>query len=185
MVKTVASPSKEIGPAMVGVWLVLALVSTVGLAGEAAPVPVRPDTELTELDEVRVLGVKVSQMRARLIAAEERFYARYNELNTNNDFDVECKSEARLGTRLRRRSCKPVYFANAQTAEAQAIILGDDPVDAQVVLLERMEEYRKAALAVINSDPKLRKLARDREKLEELFIKERNKRMKGRWILFE
>jgi hypothetical protein len=158
-------------------------------AAQASSVPTPPPSvtvsEVVELDEVKVLGLKLYQMRERMIAAEERFYARYNELNRNNDFDVECKSEAPLGTRLRRRSCKPVYYANAQAEEAQAILRGDLPVDAQTVLLERMEEYRKQALAVINSDPKLRQLVREREKLEELYIKARNERMKGRWILFE
>ncbi len=57
--------------------------------------------------------------------------------------------------------------------------------DPQLVELERRDEYKQAALKVINGDARLRRLVREREELEKRYLAERKKRFKGRWILFE
>jgi hypothetical protein len=63
------------------------------------------------LDEVVVRGkrVKLAEMRKELLQLEDRFYSRYNDLNTSNDFDIHCVNEARTGTRFIKRSCRAVY----------------------------------------------------------------------------
>jgi hypothetical protein len=48
-------------------------------------------------------------LRQAVVEAEDRFHARYNELNDNDDFDVNCRQEARTGTKLERRICRAVY----------------------------------------------------------------------------
>lgn len=55
--------------------------------------------------------------------AEERFYARYNELNTKRKFAVRCSEEASTGTRFKQKSCKPVYETEAQAAQGREFIL--------------------------------------------------------------
>jgi hypothetical protein len=147
-------------------------------AGTTAP-------ERVELDEVTVMGKKLYQMRKEIVEAEDRFYAAFNELNTNDDYDVHCATEARTGTRIRNRVCKPVFYANAQENEARAMLTGDYAPPADLVALERSDDYRKGVLAVINKNPKLRRLVRERDELEQHYLKERQARFKGRWILFE
>lgn len=138
-----------------------------------------------ELEEVVVRGTKLWQMREAIVNAEKRFYALYNELNTNDDFDVHCDLEAPLGTRLKSRVCRVAYVADAQADFAQALLAGYEAPSPEIVQLERADEYRAAALKVINGDKRLLKLARERERLEAKYLEERRKRFKGRWILFE
>ena len=152
----------------------------------AAPAPVAgSDDELQELDEVEVTGTRLWKMRQQLVELEDRFYALYNELNENDDFDVTCRMEAPLGTRLRKRNCKVAYVEDAEAEQGQAFVRGEFAPDPQLIALERQTEYRAAALKVINSDKRLRRLIEERMKLEERYESERKRRFKGRWILFE
>src|SRR3982751_3474558 len=59
-----------------------------------------------ESEEVVVRGTRLYELRAAIIAAEDRFYARYNELNKVDDFDIECTVEAPTGTRFKQRTCR-------------------------------------------------------------------------------
>jgi hypothetical protein len=69
---------------------------------------------LSELNPVTVYGSRdIARLRQAVVEAEDRFYARYNELNDNDDYDVNCRMEARTGTRLERRICRAVYQEEA------------------------------------------------------------------------
>lgn len=67
--------------------LALTSVASVALATAASASNAQPVEELTELDEVWVHGESIAQ---RVEAAEDDFFALYNELNTRNRFDVRC-----------------------------------------------------------------------------------------------
>lgn len=149
------------------------------------PATLQAATADGELDEVVVRGTKLWQMREAILNAEKRFYALYNELNADDDFDVHCDMEAPLGTRLESRVCRVAYVADAQADFAQALLAGYEAPRPEIVALERANEYRAAALKVINSDKRLLKLVKERERLEAKYLEERRKRFKGRWILFE
>ncbi len=152
----------------------------------AAPVPLAGSVdELQELDEIEVTGTRLWKMRSQLVELEDRFYALYNELNANDDFDVTCRVEAPLGTRLKKRNCKVAFHEEAEAEQAQAFVRGEFAPDPQLIAFERQDEYRAAALKVINSDARLRRLIKERMKLEERYQAERKRRFKGRWILFE
>jgi len=73
----------------------------------------------SDLDEVVVSGARLDQVRKELLEAEDRFFRRYNELNTDDDFDVQCHKEARLGTRLKNRHCRANFEEQAIREEGQ------------------------------------------------------------------
>jgi hypothetical protein len=142
-------------------------------------------TETTDIPEVQVVGKRLYQMRQDIIKAEDKFFAKFNELNKDDDFDVHCAMTAETGTRLKKRVCKLQFYENAQAEEAQAMLRGDYAPPADLVALERSDEYKQKALAVINANPELRRLIREREALEKKYAATRKERFKGRWILFE
>lgn len=163
------------------VWLCAAASLAPAAQGERA----MSGAEGQELAEVVVRGTRLWQLRAAIIEAEDRFYARYNQLNANDDFDVHCRQEAPLGTRLKQRVCRIAFQEEAQADHAQVLFTGGFAPDPRLVMLERSEEYRANALAVINGDRHLRALVRERERLEKKYEEERRKRFKDRWIIFE
>lgn len=143
------------------------------------------EEEEQELDEVIVSGMTLRQMRDAIIAAEQRFYDRYNEVNRVDDFDIHCRNHAPLGTRIKRRECLIAFQEEAQMQYARAVLTGGYSPDPVMMTLERRDEFRRNALAVINGDARLRRLLRERERLEEKYQAERRKRFNGRWIRFE
>ncbi len=55
-----------------------------------------------------------------MVDLENRFYDLYNQLNKDDEFDVHCRKEARLGTRIASRICKIAYNEKAEAEYAQA-----------------------------------------------------------------
>jgi hypothetical protein len=164
-------------------------------ASEAAAAPgvARPaDTTVTapansdeQLDEVIVQGTRLWQMRKAVTDADDRFFARYNEINKNHDFDVHCDMEAPLGTRIKQRTCRPAFQEKAESEWARGLLEGFAAIPPELVWLDRQEAYRRNLFDVARGDPQLMKLLRERDALEKRYKAEHKRRMKGRWILFE
>jgi hypothetical protein len=157
---------------------ITALLQTTAMA--ATQTAAKPAVE--QLDEFVVKSDHLWQIRRAIVEAENRFYARYNELNTNDDFDVECAVNAALGSRIASRRCEIHFYDQARQEAASAALGGYYAPDAELVYLERIADYRNNALKIINSDLQLRKLARKREDLGRLYIKRQKEVFKDRWI---
>ena len=123
-----------------------------------------------QLDELQVVGKKLYRIRMGAVDVEDRFFALYNDLNQNDDFDIHCRVEAPTGTLLKVRICRLALYEKALEEEARAYLSGvDSPPPAQMVALARIDDYRQNALAIINSSTQLRQLIRERETLEEKY----------------
>lgn len=149
----------------------------------------------TETDEVLVNGerMKLEAMRKEIVQLEDRFYDRYNELNTVDDFDIRCIEEAHTGTRFIKRSCRAVYQERAVEEEGQAAFkiqqrfrekgpqLADSgpPVPAAQTILRRLPEYKKNMEEVTRHHPELARLLEQRGKL----IEQYNSELKKNWGL--
>jgi hypothetical protein len=126
-----------------------------------------PATE--QLDEIEIVGKRLYQIRKRAIEIEDRIYALYNDLNKNDEFDIHCRVEAPTGSRMKQRKCVVALYNNARVEEVQGWLRGDYRPEADMVALQRYPEYRKVSLAVINSNPQLRRLIRERLALEKKY----------------
>jgi hypothetical protein len=126
-----------------------------------------------------VLGRKLWQMREEIFEAEARYYALYNELNKDRDFDVSCVA---TGTSMKRRYCRARFFIDAQTDQAQAMLQGRVEVPPELVQMQRQGDYRKAATAVLESSPELRRLASELIDMKQRYAQARRERFKERWI---
>jgi hypothetical protein len=140
--------------------------------------PMQPEDQL--LDEVVVKDTRLWRFRQEMARTEEKFFALYNELNKNDDFDVHCNGETPLGTHIQKRVCRIAFYERAQVEAVQELLDGGVVMNPELVLLERWPEYRRNALAVINGDQRLLKLVRLRETIEKRYNEERKRRFKGR-----
>lgn len=78
--------------------------------GQDVPAESQDIEYVDTLEEIIVYGNKsLHTLREETIAAEEAVFARYNEINSNDDFDIHCYEEARTGTRIKTRICVPNY----------------------------------------------------------------------------
>lgn len=75
--------------------------------------------ELVQLDEIQVRGKRL----ARAIEdAEDDFFARYNQLNRNTDYDVSCDDMRLSGSLVITRVCVPNFLAIFQADQASQAV---------------------------------------------------------------
>jgi hypothetical protein len=82
--------------------------ATVTMAAEPAP------------EEIEITGQRQRYMLERQVqAAEDEVYALYNQLNTDDLYDIHCRWEKPLGTNMRYRLCRPEFLDRATRARGQ------------------------------------------------------------------
>jgi hypothetical protein len=91
--------------------LVLLAVAATGWAG------VPPVEEFDE--EVVVEGKSIAQLRTEIVKAEDRFYEKYNKLNKDREYAMQCEDSASTGTKLTTRKCKARMVETATSQQAR------------------------------------------------------------------
>lgn len=149
----------------------LALVAAVFAVTPVLSAEPEPQLPLDELDEVVVSGLRLGD---QIIDLENRFYTLYNELNKEDQFDMFCTLiPIRRGSAEMTRACLPKLYADAYSDSinwyyrCQAQPVGCyTPPDPTLVLFARNQDLSKNMLKVINSDPRLKEMNRERTELE-------------------
>lgn len=70
-------------------------------------------------EEVIVRGRRLGELRFEVEVARERAYDIFNEINSNDDFDVRCHDETRYFSHSKRRVCR-AQFEDRISADAAA-----------------------------------------------------------------
>lgn len=168
-------------------WLLAAGMAFCGAAAAQAATATRASLaapavaieELQELDEVVVHG---TNLRDRIVKAEDRFYKLYNELNKDSDFNINCAYVAlEADTRIQDRLCTPSFYANAivdtitwgercrGTQDSEGNYVPPPPCytppPPELVLMGRSDEYARNIMAVIRSDERLGEMAGELDQL--------------------
>jgi len=75
------------------------------------------------IEEITVIGQKyISTLRIQIIKAEDHAYDIFNALNDDDDYDVHCRMEARIGTLIKKRVCLPNFYDKATADDAQVYL---------------------------------------------------------------
>jgi hypothetical protein len=106
--------------------------------------------------DIVVRGRAYGELRLQIRLAEQAVFARFNEINSTDDFDIHCRDETVGGTRIHKRACFSNSWREQNANIAQAIIAnarrdyGPSPqfFQAQQLLMQRRlgEEARRLAL---------------------------------------
>ena len=101
------------------VLLIAFLVTPLVCRVEAAP----PDPA-APVDQVVVAASRerLAKLEKEVQEAEQRFYSRYNALNTKRDYAVKCYNEAETGSRFKKNYCQPVFTSKAQEEQARRTV---------------------------------------------------------------
>jgi hypothetical protein len=91
-----------------------------GVAQAAEPAATRESIEQVIVKGKRADLVKLAK---EVLIAEERFYQRYNDINTKRQYMVRCYNEAPTGTRFKQKYCKPVFENEADATEARDFMM--------------------------------------------------------------
>jgi hypothetical protein len=144
------------------------------------------------LDEVIVSGKldKLSQVMRAMIAAEDRYWARYNELNKSYDYDVDCFTEAKIGSRLITRKCEAAYLTEARRRDAMALFQGYQEFNAHLQSVNalagtHLTEMKRRLLANTQNDQKALGALVERFMLQDRYEQLRRKKFDGRRVVWD
>ena len=129
------------------------------------------------IDEVTVMGVRsLALLRAEVIEAEEVVYNLFNELNDDDDYDIICKKETRIGSQMPQRICLARMYREA-VADATN---DDDGVIITVGNMTRSSKHQEILMdkmrALAIEHPELLVALKERYAKEKRFNEERAKR---------
>jgi len=115
-----------------------------------------------------------SSLRKQIAKTEQEFFALYNTLNTDRQYDMLCKMDRATGTTLAKRVCQPRYVETVQRDHAservQAAARGGPGIDATnpgaAPSFWQDDGFRKNMLEVMRKSPKLQALGEKRDALQ-------------------
>ena len=111
------------------------------------------------IDNVVVVGEKsLSQLRNDLFSAEEDFYALYNELNDEDEYDVTCFYETPTGTRIKNHVCRAKFIAAGYAREASRRRMDVSRVanqDSDAAMAEKTARFQEKLETLITANPEL------------------------------
>jgi hypothetical protein len=124
------------------------------------------------IDTITVRGQRIGkllgELRHRVEIAEEAVFARFNDINSTDDFDIHCGAESREGTRTRERNCQSNSWKEQQ-GEIGTLVARAFQGQANVGLaqLYAQEQLRMQRLL----EEEMRQLAAEDEQLDEAIAK--------------
>ena len=114
---------------------------------------------------------ELEKLRLEIDAAQDRFIARYNELNKDPQYAMKCNDEAPTGSRFTRHNCRPEFVNAATNAELRAALDGHSAPPAALVTASKKAAFQKNMLDIASSSPELQNLAREQSDLQARYDK--------------
>jgi hypothetical protein len=145
---------------------------------DAAEVAAPPGWVMLDEIEVTAKRRRLTELRQDLTRLENQIYTRYNHLNKVDRFDVVCSEDARTGTRLTLRHCRPKFEDQARAEEGQiafrslqqihdpsasvppaSVELPDSPVPK---IMRQVPAFQRHMRQIVEKDPQLQQLLQER-----------------------
>jgi hypothetical protein len=147
--------------------------------------------EIQALEEVLIEGNRnsLSSARKAIDDAEDRLYARFNELSEGDAFDIECSVEAPTGTLLKRRMCHVKGLQPWDRAGAESILFSAGGTVSMVMTHVMREgfiaESKKRMRDLLRKDPELLRALLERARLEKHYEELRKEKFRNRWVVWD
>lgn len=127
----------------------------------------RSDASSSDVEEVIVRGRRMSDFRSALEMARVRVYDLFNDLNSDDAFDVHCQHEAATGTRMRQHICRPRFKDDISNAAAKAWVYGlKEACPGGVTQDCIFSEYAQQAMSMAQAEEALEPVMQKRFELE-------------------
>lgn len=149
-------------PQLLGVVFVL-FMATQSASGQSAPGAHAEDAEAEEIEEITVYGQKpLLGLRWQMQRAEKTFYDVFNELNSNDDFDVKCEHKTQTGSRLTEYACTPRFVRVHQSQLNKQRLYGGLYIpEKKMDIAGKQGQMREELVALIETHPELLKAFTD------------------------
>ena len=143
-----------------------------------------------ETEEVIVSGrlSTLSDLRKAIVAAEDRLYNRFNALNDDWQYDIDCEVRAPKGTRIKTRICQARYVTEA-TRDAAVYGLRNTNTNFRFesdesIVASKLAEQRKRMLVIAQTDSQVQRAMVERSLLIERYEAVRKQKLAASWIVW-
>lgn len=106
----------------------------------------QPDASAAFDEEVIVRGRPLDSIRDLIREAEEVYYNRFNEINSDDQFDIYCRYRVELGSRAKRRTCLPNFWREADEHIGEETARGMQGFQTLNTQAYASEQHRKSQL---------------------------------------
>ncbi|GEM_PF-454856 len=110
------------------------------------------------IEEIQVLGSRtLYSIRMEIVDEENRIFSMFNELNSDDDFDILCDNIAPTGSHIKQRVCEPRFVTETRARMAQDFMLGigalNESSDLGVETKLQQDELEKEHLRIAAEYP--------------------------------
>jgi hypothetical protein len=169
------------GSALRDATLALVLLGAAGIAvgQELAPFP--PLAAGDSVDEIIVTSRSLARLQTEVFRAEDSFFAAFNALNGDHEFDIHCEVEpVHINSHIKHRVCRANFVATLEAQSTQATLRGDVAPPTFGLMKAKGEVLTEHLRSLVKQNPGLLtalvNVATARESLEA----ERARRCEGR-----
>ena len=137
-----------------------------------------------EIEEIVVYGSKtLGNLRDQMHRAEVKVFDLYNSFNDDDEYNIHCRRVAPIGTRIKKRVCKPNYVLDLVAKETGAF-WGGLPFVYPSALIRRKDEILQAKMeALLMERPDLVNALNEFTIAKQVFDSEYQRRCEGRVFL--
>ena len=96
-----------------------------GNASDASSEKIKSDNSSSQrpIEEITVnADTNILALRYRLHEAEDAMYARFNELNSRDEFDIDCKVIRHTRSYIAQRSCEPKFLTRERQSNVMQVV---------------------------------------------------------------
>lgn len=145
-----------------------ALLTNAAIAQDSGEADLATEVPQSVIDEIVVVrGQSRTFLRAQIEEAENAMYARFNEINSDDEFDISCRLQPINNSRMLRRVCQGNYWIEASAKGGEEIaraLQGFTGISPQVY---SSEQHRKTVQMI----DEMRELARTDEEFRTSLVR--------------
>jgi len=162
--------------------ILLVLVLPVPGVSQIESTPTEESSET--IDEIVVRGHKtLISLKYEMNDAEELLYDVYNLLNSNDDYDIHCYKEARTGSKIMQRVCRPQKLGKILAGESQKMLRGEPYVFPTQEIKEMYEAMFAEMSELASKNPEYLKALQDFYSKKQTWESEHKRRCEGRFLI--
>ena len=138
-----------------------------------------PQASDRPIEEIQVLGTRtLYSIRMEIVDEENKIFSMFNELNSDDKFDILCDNIAPTGSHIKQRVCEPRFVTDMRARMAQDYLRGigmlNGSSDLEVETALEREELEKEHLRIAVEHPEYLEMLTELTNLRDTLESRRN-----------
>ena len=138
-----------------------------------------PQASGRPIEEIQVLGTRtLYSIRMEIVDEENKIFSMFNELNSDDRFDIFCDNIAPTGSHIKQRVCEPRFVTDMRARMAQDYLRGigmlNGSSDLEMETALEREELEKEHLRIAVEHPEYLEMLTELTNLRDTLESRRN-----------